>query len=154
MNPITRLEIYAAIALVLAFVVGAAYYKGYTAGEEKIQTKYDLFVAQVNAAGEKARADAAIKEKENADKVASAVASRDAALNSLRLASARARSGFVPAAPAGSADSNRVCYSRQALDAALRSLDTGVSRLLTEGDTQVINAATLLKAWPAAASKP
>ena len=150
MNPITRLEIYAALALILALAIGAAYLKGKHEGMAEVQQKFDLFTAQVNAAGEKARADAATKEKEDAAKVTAAVASRDDALARLRVASARPRGGFVSAAPAGSQGGDRICYSRQALDAALRSLDTGVSRLLTEGDTQVINAATLLKSWPSA----
>ena len=148
MNPITRLEIYGVIALVLALAIGAAYYKGHSAGMAEVQTKFDLFTAQVNAAGEKARADAATKEKDDAAKITAAVTSRDAALASLRVASARPRGGFVPAAATGSAGGDRICYSRQALDAALRSLDTGVSGLVTEGDGQVINALTLLKAWP------
>ena len=148
MNPITRLEIYAAIALVLAFVVGAAYYKGYTAGEEKIQTKYDLFVAQVNAAGEKARADALTKEKENADKVATAVASRDAALNSLRQASARLAASRVPLVPAAAAGSNSQCFSPKALTAAVESYRAAVFGLVAEGERANIDAAALIKSWP------
>ena len=152
MNPITRLEIYAAIALVLAFVVGAAYYKGYTAGEEKIQTKYDLFVAQVNAAGEKARADALTKEKENADKVATAVASRDAALNSLRLASARLAASRVPLVPAAAAGSNSQCFSPKALTAAVERYRQRIADLGTEGDRAQIDGQAILRSWPQSSS--
>lgn len=145
---LSKLEIYGIILLVVALAMGAAYYKGHQAGAAEVQTKFDLFTAQVNAAGEKARADALAKEKENADKIAGAVADRDNALAKLRIASSRPRGGFVPQPAAGSSDGDRICYSAKALDAALRKLDTGISSLVTEGDGQVINSLTLLKSWP------
>ena len=150
MNPITRLEIYAGLALILALAIGGAYLKGEKVGEAKIQEKFDLFVAQVNAAGEKARADALTKEKENETKIAAAVSSRDAALNSLRQASARLAASRVPLVPAAAAGSNSQCFSPKALTAAVESYRAAVFGLVAEGERANIDAAALIKAWPSA----
>lgn len=105
---------------------------------------------ETKAAGLKAQQDKLDKEKKDAAQIADAVSVRDSALARLRTEQARPRSGFVSGNSTGTAAGDRICYSAKALDAALRSLDTGVSGLLVEGDTQVINALTLLKAWPSA----
>lgn len=152
----TRIEIYGIIALVLALAlaIGGAYayghHSGYVDGKQEVQVKFDAFVNETKAAGLKAEQDKIAKEKIDNEKIAAAVTSRDSAITSLRIAQARPRGGFVPNGSGSTADSRKVCYDRAALDAALRSLDTGVSGLLVEGDTQVINALTLLKAWPSA----
>ena len=145
---ISKLEFYGIALLIIGLAMGAAYIKGKHEGMTEVQAKFDLFTAQVKSEGEKARADALQKEKDDEKKIAAAVTSRDAALASLRVASARPRGGFVSSSATTPAGGSRVCYDGKALDAALRVLDTGVSGFVTEGDTQVINAATLLKSWP------
>jgi len=153
MNPITRLEIYAGIGVILMAVMLGAYLKGRSDGAEKVQLKFDAFVSETKALGMKAEADKAKKEQADAAKIATAVTTRDAALASLRVAQSRARSGFVPNSTAGSKDSGNVCYDRPTLDAALRKLDTGVSNLVTEGDAAMINGRALLSSWPSAIPK-
>jgi hypothetical protein len=152
----TKLEIYgiAFVVLALALAAGGFYehHQGYLAGKKEVQAEFDAFKNEVKAAGLKAEQDKLAKEKQDAEKITAAVASRDAALNSLRIAAARPRGGFVPSAAPGAADGGRICYDRQALDAALRRLDSGVSGLITEGDGQVINALSLLRAWPSGGS--
>lgn len=148
----TRIEIYGIIALVLALAIGAAYFRGhhsgYVEGKQEIQTLFDAFKNEVTQAGLKAKQDALDKEKKDAAQIADAVSVRDAALARLRTEQARPRGGFVPGATGTTADSRKVCYDRAALDAALRNLDTGVSQLVNQGDLAVIDAITLLKAWP------
>ena len=147
---ISKLEIYGIVLLLIVLAMGAAYYKGHVAGAAEVQQKYDLFVAQVNAAGEKARADALTKEKENETKIAAAVSSRDAALNSLRQASARLAASRVPLVPAAAAGSNSQCFSPKALTAAVESYRAAVFGLVAEGERANIDAAALIKAWPSA----
>src|SRR5260221_20409 len=130
MNPITKLEIYAAIGLMLVLAMLGAYFKGRHDGGQIVQLKFDEFVSEVKAAGAKAEADKAIKEKADAEKITAAVAGRDAAINRLRIEQARPRAGFVSSSASGSGDGGKVCYDGKALDAALRKLDTGVSTLV------------------------
>lgn len=148
----SKLEIYAIVLVVIAIAVGGAYLKGhhsgYVEGKQEVQAQFDAFKNEVAAAGLKAEKDKLAKEKADNEKITAAVTGRDAALARLRVEQARPRGGFVPAAASGSADGGKICYDRAALDAALRRLDTGVSQLVNEGDGQVINALTLLKAWP------
>lgn len=117
-------------------------------GRQQVQVEFDKFKNEVTATGLKAKQDAITKETNDAKRVAVAQSERDIAIERLRVASARPRGGFVSAPAAGSPDSGKVCYDRLALDAALRRLDTGVSAIVTEGDGQIINALSLLKAWP------
>lgn len=148
MPVISKLEIYGIAALIIALSFCGAYFKGKHDGGQIVQLKFDVFVSEVKAAGAKAEADKAIKEKSDAEKITAAVAGRDAAINRLRIEQARPRAGFVSSSANGSGDSGKVCYDGKALDAALRKLDTGVSTLVTEGDQVAIDAITLLKAWP------
>lgn len=149
---ISKLEAYGIGLVLLGLLMAGAYFKGhhsgYVEGRQEVQTQFDAFKNEVKAAGLKAEQDKIAKEKEDAKRINDAVTARDSALASLRIAAARPRSGFVPPATSGTPDGSRVCYDRQALDAALRKLDSGVSGLVTEGDGQVINALSLLKAWP------
>lgn len=148
MPVISKLEIYGIAVLVLALSFCGAYFKGKHDGAQVVQLKFDVFVSETKAVGEKARADALLKEKADAEKINAAVAGRDAAINRLRVEQARPRGGFVSSSPASAANGGKVCYDGKALDAALRKLDTGVSSLVTEGDQIAIDAITLLKAWP------
>jgi hypothetical protein len=139
-----------AVALLLAIgtaTVGIHYYRSkYLV----VKAEGEAFKAQTAALGEKAKADKIEKETKDAKRIADAESARDAALAKLRVEQARPRGGFVPSAAPGSKDPSRVCYERSPLDAALRKLDSGVSRLIGEGDAAIINGRAILNSWPTA----
>ena len=98
MNPFSKLEIYGVIgALLLATVLGAYFY-GRHDGAEKVQLRFDTFVAETKAAGEAARSKA-IAEKAERDKITQEQELRhakdDAALNA-RYAAALASLRSIP----------------------------------------------------------
>lgn len=149
---LAKWEVYG-VGLLIVILAAAAFgfyehHQGYLAGKKEVQIEFDKFKNEVTAAGLKAQKDAIDKEKADNEKITAAVSGRDAALARLRVEQARPRGGFVSGSATSAADGGKVCYRAAALDAALRSLDTGVSRLIGEGDGQVINALTLLKSWP------
>lgn len=148
MNPITKLEIYGVVAAMLMLAMVGAYFKGHSAGAQSVQVQFDEFKNDVRAAGLKAEQDKIAREKADNDKINSAVTNRDAALARLREQTSRARSGFLSNSSGTAADSGKICYDRPTLDAALRALDSGVSRLAAEGDKAMIDGLTLLSAWP------
>lgn len=147
-----RLELYGIAALVVCLAAAAfgfyEHHQGYLSGKKEVQLEFDQFKSAVTLAGQKAKQDALDKEKENDSKLRSAYSQRDVALGKLQVASTAPRSGFVPGDPAGAAGGDKVCYNRTALDGALRALDQGVSGLVNQGDRAVIDALTLLRAWP------
>lgn len=155
MNPITKLEIYAAIGLMLVLAMLGAYFKGKHDGGQIVQLKFDVFVSEVKAAGAKAEADKAIKEKADAEKITAAVAGRDVALARLRDAQASAASRRLPSNPAAPSGSNKVCFSSTAYNAAFKQFGDGLNKFLQsatgfaiEGDTAQLDAQTLVNAWP------
>ena len=154
MDPISRLEIYAVIALILALAIGAAYFKGHSAGMAEVQQKFDLFTAQVNAAGEKARADALTKERDYAAQITTANAGRNDALNSLRQATARLAASRVSVVPAAAKGSSSECFDAKALTAAVERYRQRIADLVTEGDRAQIDATSILKSWPQSSSPP
>lgn len=122
---------------------------------DAVQAKFDGFVATTKAEGEavKKLADATAAEdkrkKENSDhdyqtRIAGLVA------NNRRLRDARARSGYVPAAPAGSRNPEIACFDRSELDQALRRLDEGVTGLIAEGDADTVGL-NVARSWAASA---
>lgn len=149
---ITKLEMYGIGAFVaLALATAAWFYakhEGRVEGRKEVQVLFDEFKNQTAAVALKAEQDKIVKEKEYEKNLTVARTERDTALNRLQVAAARPRGGFVPAPASPAAGDRKICYDRTALDGALRVLDQGVSRLVAEGDTQVINAISLLRAWP------
>lgn len=108
-----------------------------------VKAEYAGFVATSKAEGEAAKklADAQAAEdkrkKESSDheyqmRIASLAADNQ------RLRDARARSGYVPAAPAGSRSPGLACFDRADLESALRRLDAGISGLVGEGDADAV----------------
>ena len=130
--------------------MGAAYLKGRHEGRVEVQEKFDLFTAQVKAEGEKAKADAMIKEKEDEKRVATAESDRNAALSRMRVAQAaadRARRS-MPLTPAASGGSGQICFDQKALSAAVEQYRGSVRRLVETGDEITLDAAALISAWP------
>jgi len=129
----------------LALTASTAYYRHDAAS---VRAEFADFKVQNQLVAIKAEAAKAEKEKKDAERINHAVASRDSAISRLRKSQANPRSGFVPNST-GTADADsRVCYDRQALDSALRKLDSGVSQIVGSCDQTVIDALSLLSAWP------
>lgn len=150
---LSKLEVYGIVLLIIALAMGAAYFKGHHAGAQEVQQKFDLFTAQVNAAGEKARADAAIKEKNDEAKITAANTSRDAALARLRDAQASANAGrrILSGIPAASGSPDKICFSRAKFESAFGTLNTDLQGLTQRGDTAIIDNKAWLNSWPSAA---
>lgn len=110
---------------------------------DTVQAKFDGFVATVKAEGEAAEKlakAAAAEDKRNKESSDHEYESRIASLtaDNQRLRDARARSGYVPAAPAGSRSPELACFDRTELEQALRRLDEGISGLIDEGDADAV----------------
>ena len=120
---------------------------------DSVQAKFDGFVATTKAEGEAAQklADAQAaedkrnKEKSDADYQNAIFGLRD---DVKRLRDARASSGYVPAAPAGSRSPGLACFDRADLEQALRRLDDGVSSLVAEGDADAVGL-NVARSWAA-----
>lgn len=110
---------------------------------DAVQAEYDGFVAATKAQGEAANklADATAAEdkrkKESSDhEYQTTIASLRADVKRMR--DDRARSRFVPAAPASSRNPGIACFDRAELEQAIRRLDSGVSGLIAEGDAGAV----------------
>ena len=107
------------------------------------QARFDGFVGTVKAEGDAAKklADATAAEdkrkKESSDhEYETRIASLTADVKRMR--DDRARSRFVPAAPAGSRSVDLACFDRAELERTLRRLDAGISGLIDEGDADAV----------------
>ena len=161
MFPINKLEIYAILVVVIGLAaVGAGLYErheGRVEGRAEVQVLFDAFKNDVKAAGLKAEADKLARETQDAKRIDDAVATRNDALNRMRVAEAAARTRFStvrsnPSAPSGS---NQVCFTSTAYNAAFQQFSAGLNRFLQatsgyafEGDSAALSAKTLIQAWP------
>lgn len=110
---------------------------------DALQAKYDGFVATVKAEGEAATKLAEATAAEDKRKKESSDHEYETTITSLRadvkrMRDDRARSRFVPAAPAGSRNPGIACFDRAELEQAIRRLDSGVSGLIAEGDAGAV----------------
>ena len=110
---------------------------------DAVQAKYDGFVATTKAQGEAAKklADAQAAEdkrkKESSDhEYETTIASLRADVKRMR--DDRARSRFVPAAPAGSRSVGLACFDRADLERTLQQFDEAVTGLIAEGDADAV----------------
>jgi len=110
---------------------------------DAVQAEYDGFVATTKAEGEAAKklADATAAEdkrkKESSDhEYQTTIASLRADVKRMR--DARARSRFVPAAPAGSRSVGLACFDRADLERTLQQFDEAVTGLIAEGDADAV----------------
>ena len=139
---------------VLLWLIGAAFVLGLSSGAggawwlqglrlDAVQAKYDGFVATVKAEGDAATklAEATAAEdkrnKESSDhEYQTTIARLDADVKRLR--DDRARSSFVPAAPAGSRSVGLACFDRADLERTLQQFDEAVTGLIAEGDADAV----------------
>ena len=144
-NPATLLWLIAA-----AFVAGAG-------GAWWVQglrlDAVQAFVATTKAEGEAAKklAEATAAEdkrkKESSDHdYQTTIAGLNADVKRMR--DARARAGYVPAAPAGSRSPELACFDRTELEQALRRFDEGVTGLFAEGDADAVGL-NVARSWAA-----
>ena len=101
------------------------------------------FVATVKAEGEAAQKLADAKAAEDKRKKESSDHEYQTTIASLRadvkrMRDDRARSRFVPAAPAGSRSVGLACFDRAELEQALQRFDDGISGLIAEGDAGAV----------------
>jgi hypothetical protein len=123
----------------LVLLAAAIFGYGWLRGANHEQAKFAAFQAEVAAEGRASqkladdRISREIARKVESDaKYKTADAARRSAADKLR--DERARRNILPAPAADSASPGRACFDRAILSAALRDFDTGVARLLDEGD--------------------
>lgn len=141
-----------AFALGLASGGGVAW-KAQSWRLDSVQAKYDGFVATVKAEGEAAEKVAkaqTAEDKRNKERVDHDYQTTIAGLAAdvKRLRDDRARSGYVPAAPAGSRSPGLACFDRAELEQALRRFDDGISGILEEGDADAVGL-NVARSWAA-----
>ena len=138
----------------LLWLIGAAFVIGLSSGAggawwvqglrlDAVQAEYDGFVATTKAEGKAAKklAEAAAAEdkrkKESSDhEYETTIASLRADVKRMR--DDRARSRFVPAAPAGSRSVDLACFNRADLERTLQRFDEAVTGLIAEGDADAV----------------
>lgn len=138
----------------LLWLIGAAFIIGLSSGAggawwvqglrlDAVQAKYDGFVATTKAEGEAAKKLADAKEAEDKRKKESSDHEYQTTIASLRadvkrMRDDRARSRFVPAAPAGSRSVGLACFDRADLERTLQQFDEAVTGLIAEGDADAV----------------
>ena len=143
-----------ALGIALALALGALHIT--RADLKAVEAQYDGFKQTVKANGEKAEAEAKLKESQNDQQIDDAITVRDDALAKLRAATqanpAGRRLSGSPTAPAGS---SQICIDASAYNAAfsryrerLGGSMEGIRRLVIEGDEAAIDAKALIQAWP------
>lgn len=138
-NPATLLYLVAA-----AFVIGLSSGAGGAWWLQGLRLDaVQAFVATTKAQGEAAKklADATAAEdkrkKESSDhEYQTTIASLNADIKRMR--DDRARSRFVPAAPAGSRSVGLACFDRADLERTLQQFDEAVTGLIAEGDADAV----------------
>lgn len=130
-----------AIAL-LAVAVGVQTWRLGLAQDDvvRVQALFDAFKAQVAAEGEKARADAILREKADQQRKDTAdaehqrnIAALQRDISRMRRERDSARGSIVPPAPAGSTRTDLACFDRTALESAFRGFVAEVRGLVDEG---------------------
>ena len=120
---------------------------------DAVKAEYAGFVATTKAEGEatKKLADAtAAEDKRNKESSDHEYQTTIAGLRAdvKRLRDDRARSGYVPAAPAGSRSPGLACFDRAELEQALQRFDAGIAGLFDEGDTDAVGL-NVARSWAA-----
>ena len=120
---------------------------------DAVQAKFDGFAATVKVEGDTAKklADATVAEdkrkKESSDhEYETTIASLRADVKRMR--DDRARSRFVPTAPAGSRSPELACFDRAELEQALRRFDEEITGLFAEGDADAVGL-NVARSWAA-----
>lgn len=120
---------------------------------DKLRIEYNTFVSKTEEAGK--AADAKARAIEAAHKLSKEKA--DAAHKSTlseyrdyvgRVRLSRARSSFLPSAPADAGSPESIAFDRAELDGAIRKFDTGAQSLIEQGDEKRIALDAAIK-WAA-----
>ena len=120
---------------------------------DAVQAKFDGFVATTKAEGEaaeklaKAAADEDKRNKERVDREYQTTIAGLAA-DVKRLRDDRARSGYVPAAPAGSRSPDLACFNRAELERTIRDFDTAIQGLVDQGSADAVGL-NVARSWAA-----
>jgi hypothetical protein len=138
----------------LLWLIGAAFVLGLSSGAggawwlqglrlDAVQAKYDGFVATVKAEGDAATKLAEATAAEDKRKKESSDHEYQATIAGLnadvkRMRDDRARSRFVPAAPAGSRSVGLACFDRADLERTLQQFDEAITGLIAEGDADAV----------------
>jgi hypothetical protein len=142
-----NLILYAVLALVIMGMIGTGVYKVKKWGGDEVRAEW----AEVNRLAKEAadKVDETNRQtKEKAD-AANAKTKRDlaglyGAYRSLR--DQRRNGSLLPEAPADSTSPERITFDRKGFDSAVSGFDQGVTGLLTEGDTAIVDLNTA-KVW-------
>lgn len=134
--------------LLAAFVAGLASGAGpawYVQGLrlDALQSAFDGFVSTTKAQGEAAKKEAEAKVKSDRQLKESSDHEYETTIASLRadvkrMRDDRARSRFVPAAPADSRSIGLACFDRAELERTLQQFDEAVTGLIAEGDADAV----------------
>ena len=141
-------------ALAAAFVIGLSSGAGGAWWVQGLRLDaLQAFVATTKAQGEAANKLAEATAAEDKRKKESSDHEYETTIASLRtdvkrMRDDRARSRFVPAAPAGSRSVGLACFDRAELEQALRRLDAGVSGLVEQGDADAVGL-NVARSWAA-----
>ena len=152
-NPATLLYLVAAAFIIGLGSGGSAAWWIQGLRLDAVQAEYDGFVATTKAQGEAAKklADATAAEdkrkKESSDHdYQTTIAGLNADIKRMR--DDRARSRFVPAAPAGSRSVGLACFDRADLERTLQQFDEAVTGLIAEGDADAVGL-NVARSWAA-----
>lgn len=120
---------------------------------DAVQAKYDGFVATTKAQGEAAKKLADTQAAEDKRKKESSDHEYETTIASLRadvkrMRDDRARSRFVPAAPAGSRRVDLACFDRAELERTLRDFDSAIQGLVDQGSTDAVGL-NVARGWAA-----
>ncbi len=148
----------------LLWIAGIAFVVGLSSGAggawwvqglrlDTVKAEYAGFVAATKAEGEAAKklADAKAAEdkrnKESSDhEYQTTIARLDADVKRMR--DDRARSRFVPAAPAGSRRVDLACFDRAELERTIRDFDTAIQGLVDQGSADAVGL-NVARSWAA-----
>jgi len=151
------LTLYAAIGAAVIIGLLSIALKVQSSRLEATKAEYAAFVATTKAIGEKAQAEAKLKETQ--DKLAKEKADNENQTNRARLAVLTKRlrdsnsgSSLLPAIPTNAGSAETITFDRPSLDRALSSYEEGIAGLIEEGDKAIIDLNTAkqwAKNWPA-----
>jgi hypothetical protein len=120
---------------------------------DAVQARFDGFVGKVKAEGEAAKKLAEAKAAEDKRKKDSSDHVYQTTIAGLtadvkRMRDDRARSHYVPAAPAGSRSVGLACFDRADLERTLQQFDEAVTGLIAEGDADAVGL-NVARSWAA-----
>lgn len=139
MNPFKS---YLIILAVLSAMFGWGMWE--RSGKLSIKSEYNGFVADAKAIAAVQLAERQRKEKENEERIKTSESDRNAALASLRLATADSGRLRTTINSLTTSRSGQVCFRSPEFATTL----SGITGLVEQGETSLINSRALLEGWP------